>query len=78
MVFSQVILDTNNVIYIYIYIYINKLGQKKLCSIVLFDEIEKAYKDLFNILIQLLDNNQTTNSKIEVISFLDTFIIFNH
>ena len=58
--------------------YINKLGQKKLCSIVLFDETEKTCKDLLNILLPLLDNKQTNNSKIEIISFSDTFIIFSY
>ena len=49
--------------------------RKKPCSIVLFDEIEKAHKDLFNILLQLLDDGQITDSKGDIVSFSDTFII---
>lgn len=49
--------------------------KKKPCSIILFDEIEKADKKLFNILLQLLDDGHITDSKGSVVFFSDTLII---
>lgn len=44
-------------------------------SIVLFDEIEKAHKDVFNLLLQVLDDGILTDSKGRVIDFKNTIII---
>ena len=44
-------------------------------SIVLLDEIEKAHPDVFNILLQVLDDGRITDSKGNVISFKNTIII---
>lgn len=44
-------------------------------SIVLLDEIEKAHPDVFNILLQLLDDGRLTDSKGNVVSFKNTIII---
>ena len=44
-------------------------------SIVLFDEIEKAHPDVFNILLQILDDGRLTDSKGNVVSFKNTIII---
>jgi len=44
-------------------------------SIVLFDEIEKAHSDVFNILLQILDEGQLTDSLGHVIDFKNTIII---
>ncbi len=44
-------------------------------SVVLFDEIEKAHPDVFNILIQLLDDGRLTDNKGHTISFKNTLII---
>ena len=44
-------------------------------SIVLFDEIEKAHKDVFNILLQILDDGRLTDSQGHVIDFKNTIII---
>ncbi len=44
-------------------------------SIVLFDEIEKAHSDVFNILLQILDDGRITDSAGRVIDFKNTIII---
>lgn len=44
-------------------------------SVVLFDEIEKAHPDVFNILLQVLDDGHITDSKGRKISFKNTIII---
>ena len=44
-------------------------------SIVLLDEIEKAHPDVFNVLLQLLDDGRLTDSKGNVVSFKNTIII---
>ena len=44
-------------------------------SIVLFDEIEKAHKDVFNILLQILDDGRITDSKGRTVDFKNTIII---
>ena len=44
-------------------------------SIVLFDEIEKAHKDVFNILLQILDDGRVTDSQGRVVDFKNTIII---
>lgn len=44
-------------------------------SIVLFDEIEKAHPDVFNIFLQILDNGQLTDSQGRVVNFRNTVII---
>lgn len=44
-------------------------------SIVLFDEIEKAHKDVFNVLLQILDDGRLTDSQGRTIDFKNTIII---
>lgn len=44
-------------------------------SIVLFDEIEKAHNDVFNILLQILDDGRLTDSQGRVVDFKNTIII---
>ena len=44
-------------------------------SVVLFDEIEKAHPDVFNILLQLLDDGRLSDSKGRVVDFKNTIII---
>jgi ATP-dependent Clp protease ATP-binding subunit ClpB len=44
-------------------------------SVVLFDEIEKAHPDVFNILLQLLDDGRLTDSQGRVVDFKNTIII---
>ena len=44
-------------------------------SIVLFDEIEKAHKDVFNILLQILDDGRITDSQGRTVDFKNTIIM---
>ena len=44
-------------------------------SIILFDEIEKAHNDVFNILLQILDDGRLTDSQGNTVSFENTIII---
>jgi ATP-dependent Clp protease ATP-binding subunit ClpB len=44
-------------------------------SVVLFDEIEKAHPDMFNVLLQILDDGRLTDSKGRTINFKNTIII---
>ncbi|WP_051599144.1 ATP-dependent Clp protease ATP-binding subunit [Metamycoplasma hyosynoviae] len=44
-------------------------------SIVLFDEIEKAHIDVLNLLLQIIDNGQITDSRGKIINFRNTIII---
>ena len=49
--------------------------KRKPYSIILFDEIEKAHPDVFNILLQVLDDGKLTDSQGNVVSFQNTIII---
>lgn len=44
-------------------------------SMVLFDEVEKAHPDVFNLMLQILDDGRLTDSKGRVVSFKNTLII---
>lgn len=44
-------------------------------QVILFDEVEKAHPDVFNILLQILDDGRLTDSKGRVVDFKNTFII---
>ncbi|MCR4312431.1 MAG: ATP-dependent chaperone ClpB, partial [Candidatus Uhrbacteria bacterium] len=44
-------------------------------SVVLFDEIEKAHPDVFNVLLQILDDGRLTDAKGRVVNFKNTIII---
>nr|YP_010471967.1 Clp protease ATP binding subunit [Haslea avium]UVG41432.1 Clp protease ATP binding subunit [Haslea avium] len=44
-------------------------------SVVLFDEVEKAHPDVFNLLLQILDDGRLTDSKGRVIDFTNTLLI---
>ena len=49
--------------------------RRKPYSVVLFDEIEKAHADVFNTLLQVLDDGRLTDSKGRVVNFKNTIII---
>ena len=49
--------------------------RRKPYSVVLFDEIEKAHPDVFNILLQVLDDGRLTDNKGRVVNFKNTHII---
>ncbi len=49
--------------------------RRKPYTVVLFDEIEKAHPDVFNVLLQLLDDGRLTDSQGRVVNFKNTIII---
>jgi ATP-dependent Clp protease ATP-binding subunit ClpB len=49
--------------------------RRKPFSVILFDEIEKAHPDVFNVLLQLLDDGRLTDSQGRTVSFKNTVII---
>ena len=49
--------------------------RRKPYSVVLFDEIEKAHPDVFNILLQVLDDGRLTDNKGRLVNFKNTIII---
>ena len=44
-------------------------------SVILFDEIEKAHEDVFNIFLQILDDGRLTDNKGKTVDFKNTLII---
>jgi len=49
--------------------------RRKPYSVILFDEVEKAHPDIFNILLQILDDGRLTDNKGHTISFKNTVVI---
>ena len=49
--------------------------RRKPYSVILFDEIEKAHPDVFNILLQVLDDGHLTDTKGRTVDFRNTVII---
>ncbi len=49
--------------------------RRKPYAVVLFDEIEKAHRDVFNVLLQILDDGRATDSKGRTVDFKNTVII---
>ena len=54
---------------------LTKAVRRKPYSVVLFDEIEKAHPDVFNILLQVLDDGRITDSKGKTVDFKNTILI---
>lgn len=54
---------------------LTEIIRKKPYAVVLFDEIEKAHPDVFNILLQVLDDGRITDSKGRLVDFKNTIII---
>ena len=50
--------------------------RRKPYSVLLFDEMEKAHPDVFNVMLQLLDDGRLTDSKGHVVNFRNTICIF--
>ncbi len=50
--------------------------RRKPYSVLLFDEMEKAHPDVFNIMLQLLDDGRVTDSKGNNVNFRNTVVIF--
>ncbi|MFQ6752390.1 MAG: ATP-dependent Clp protease ATP-binding subunit [Clostridia bacterium] len=55
--------------------YLTEQVRRKPYSVILFDEIEKAHPEVFNILLQVLDDGRLTDSHGRVVSFKNTIII---
>ncbi|MDG5815808.1 ATP-dependent chaperone ClpB [Chitinispirillales bacterium ANBcel5] len=54
---------------------LTELVRRRPYSVILFDEIEKAHPDVFNILLQILDDGRITDSQGRVVNFKNTIII---
>ncbi len=54
---------------------LTEAGRRKPYSVVLFDEIEKAHSDVFNVLLQVLDDGRLTDNKGRTVNFKNTIII---
>ncbi len=54
---------------------LQKLFRRKPYSVVLFDEIEKAHPDVFNVLLQVLDDGRITDSQGRTVDFKNTILI---
>ena len=50
--------------------------RRKPYAVILFDEMEKAHRDVLNVLLQVLDDGRLTDSKGNVVNFRNTIIIF--
>lgn len=55
--------------------YLTELVRRKPYSVVLFDEVEKAHPDVFNILLQVLDDGRLTDSQGRTVDFSNTVIV---
>jgi ATP-dependent Clp protease ATP-binding subunit ClpB len=55
--------------------YLTELVRRKPYSVILFDEIEKAHPDVFNILLQVLDDGRLTDSHGRTVDFRNTVIV---
>ncbi len=51
--------------------------RRKPYSVVLFDEVEKAHPDIFNTLLQVLDEGRLTDSSGRIVDFTNTIIVFD-
>lgn len=54
---------------------LTEIVRKRPYSVILFDEIEKAHPEVFNIFLQIMDNGRLTDSKGRVVNFKNTIII---
>lgn len=55
--------------------HLSEIIRKKPYSVILFDEIEKAHPDVFNVMLQILDDGRLTDSKGRHVNFKNTVII---
>jgi ATP-dependent Clp protease ATP-binding subunit ClpB len=55
--------------------YLTEAIRRKPYSVILFDEIEKAHQDVFNILLQILDDGRLTDGKGRTVDFRNTVVI---
>ena len=55
--------------------YLTEATRRKPYSVILFDEIEKAHQDVFNLLLQILDDGRLTDGKGRTVDFKNTVVI---
>src|SRR5208337_4629848 len=55
--------------------YLTEAVRRRPYAVILFDEIEKAHPDVFNILLQILDDGRLTDGKGRTVNFKNTVII---
>ena len=55
--------------------YLTELVRRKPYSVILFDEIEKAHPDVFNVLLQVLDDGRMTDGQGRTVDFKNTVIV---
>jgi ATP-dependent Clp protease ATP-binding subunit ClpC len=55
--------------------YLTELVRHRPYAVVLFDEIEKAHPEVFNILLQVMDNGRLTDAKSRTVNFKNTIVI---
>lgn len=55
--------------------YLTELVRRKPYSVILFDEVEKAHPDVFNILLQVLDDGRLTDSQGRTVDFRNTVVV---
>jgi len=55
--------------------YLTELVRRKPYSVILFDEMEKAHVDVFNVLLQILDDGRLTDSQGRTVDFKNTIIV---
>jgi ATP-dependent Clp protease ATP-binding subunit ClpB len=55
--------------------YLTEAVRRRPYSVILFDEIEKAHPDVFNVLLQILDDGRMTDGKGRTVSFKNTILI---
>ncbi len=55
--------------------YLTEAIRRKPYSVILLDEIEKAYQDIFNILLQVLDDGRLTDGRRRTVDFRNTVIV---
>ncbi|UCF05662.1 MAG: ATP-dependent chaperone ClpB [bacterium] len=55
--------------------YLTEVIRRNPYSVILFDEIEKAHRDVFNVLLQLLDDGRLTDSQGHTVDFKNTIVI---
>jgi ATP-dependent Clp protease ATP-binding subunit ClpB len=55
--------------------YLTEAVRRRPYSVILFDEIEKAHPDIFNVLLQILDDGRLTDGQGKTVNFKNTLII---
>ena len=71
----RLVITSYSIHYTKLYEQLTEAVRRKPYSVVLLDEIEKAHPDVFNILLQVLDDGRLTDNKGRTVNFKNTIII---